>query len=70
MLLTVGNALHTKMETYVSSDLKEAVAIVGKWNENKIVICAQFVLLTVCCEKIKDLLGKIISKSCAINSDF
>jgi hypothetical protein len=47
------------METYVLSDLKAAVATLGEWNENKIVICAQFILLTICYEKIKDLLGKI-----------
>lgn len=58
------------METYVSSDLKAAVAILGKWNENKIIICAYFILLTIYYEKIKDLLGRIISKICTINSDF
>ena len=58
------------METYVSSDLKAAVVLLGKWNENKIVICAQCILLTIWYDKIKDLLGKIFSKSCTINSDF
>ena len=33
MLLTVGNAFRTKMETYVSSDLKAAGAMLAKWNE-------------------------------------
>lgn len=68
MLLIVGNTFHTKMETFVSSDLKAAVTMLGK-QENKIVTCAQFILLTIQYEKIKDLLGKIISESCTINSD-
>jgi len=67
MLLTVGNTFHAKMESYVSSHLKAAVAILGKWNENKIVICSQFILLMIYYEKIKDILGKIISKRCTIN---
>jgi hypothetical protein len=58
------------METHVSSGLKAAVAILGKGNENNIVICAQFILFTIYYEKIKDLLGKIISKRCTIDSDF
>jgi len=70
VLWTVGNTFHTKMETCVSSVLKAAVAILDKWNENKVVICAQCILLTIYYEKIKDLLDKIISKSCTINSDF
>ena len=30
MLLIVGNTFHTKMETFVSSDLKAAVTMLGK----------------------------------------
>jgi hypothetical protein len=56
MLLTVGNTFHKEIETYVSPDLKAAVAILGGWNENKTVICAQFILFTIYYEKIKDVL--------------
>jgi hypothetical protein len=56
ILLTAGNTFHTKIETYVSSDIKAAVAILGGGNENKIVICTQFILFTIYYEKIKDVL--------------